>query len=147
MKRQTPLYCCFACSSLTSRKVNWLARIWMLAWARTFSASSSVISSRMIEKLYWDKWQNQKASAFVQARGQTLTLLSEAAKPQTSPSGVLPLLELQHSSRAGNREATEKNVTPPSLYSLQEFFSERDGWRNRKMLAATSALSRPGLPS
>lgn len=80
-----PLYCCFAHSCLTSCKVNWLARIWMLIWACTFSASSSVTSRRKIGKLYWDKWQNQEVSAFVQAGRQILSLSGEAAETQTSP--------------------------------------------------------------
>lgn len=56
-----PLYCYFAHSSLTFCKINWLSRIWVLFWASIFSASSAY--SRMIGKLYLDKWQNRKVSA------------------------------------------------------------------------------------
>lgn len=62
----------------------------------------------------------------MQAGGQILPLFSQAANTQASPSSVL--LELQHSSRAGGREAAGKSATPCSETSTAVQFARGLLW-------------------
>lgn len=111
-------------------------RKWMVLWATSFrllamvfqsmSAGLELETSSGLWRILW----------FVQAGDKSWPLFSEAVNTQTSLCSVLTLLKLQCSSRAEDREATEKNchllLWNLHCSDLWEVFSEQAGWQNKK---------------